>query len=73
LKRSLIYIISSTTKISQRSDKIAETIKSIINDCSIAMKKPTKAREDIQQFDWKIVSNKFIEIFEETMATKNKK
>lgn len=57
----------------KRPDKIAETIEVIMNDYSIAIKKATKAREDIQQFDWKIVSNKFIEIFEETMAKKNKK
>lgn len=56
----------------KRPDKIAETIELIMNDYSIAMKKATKAREHIKQFDWKIVSNKFIDIFQETMVTKNK-
>ena len=57
----------------KRPDKIAKTIEMIINDYSIAMKKAIKARAEIQQFDWKIVSNKFIDIFEETMITKDKK
>lgn len=52
----------------KRPDKIAETIEMIINEYSIAIIKATKAREDIQQFDWETVSNKFIKIFKETIA-----
>lgn len=55
----------------KRPDKISEIIEMIAKDYSITIKKATKAREDIQQFDWKIVSNKFIEIFEQTMSVKN--
>lgn len=42
---------------------IAETIISILNNYEQAVYKTEKAYKSIQQFDWKIVSSKFIDVF----------
>ena len=47
----------------KRPDKIADVLISLINDYSIACTKSAIANKDIQRFDWNIVSNEFIEIF----------
>lgn len=49
-------------------EKIADTILTIINDYPSAINKAKKAREDILQFDWGIVSRKFIKIFSENIT-----
>lgn len=44
-------------------EAIAETIISILNNYEQAIYKTEKAYKAIQQFDWKIVSSKFIDVF----------
>ena len=49
-------------------EKIAETIELIIKDYSVAFGKAELARQIIEEFDWGIVSNKFIAIFKENVT-----
>lgn len=47
--------------------EIAKVLEEIYNNYSIAIEKAKIARKDILQFDWEIVSKKFINIFENKM------
>lgn len=49
-------------------EKIAEAIELILKDYTIAIGKAEQAKQMIKEFDWEIVSNKFIEIFKEELA-----
>lgn len=49
-------------------ERIAETIELIMKDYSVAIKKADMAKQIIKQFDWQTVSNRFIEIFKETIT-----
>jgi len=52
-------------------EKIAEIIELIMKDYSIVISKAELAKKMIEEFDWEIVSNKFIKVFKETVAHEN--
>lgn len=52
----------------KKPNEIADVLIRLINDYSVAYTKATMAIKDIQRFDWKIISNDFIKIFDNELS-----